>query len=75
MAGLDNGVLWILDGPPVWVGDGTFKPCVVCRVHIVGLKSQYDVAVPRGALPVHITCSKVWRAQSDMRRHRDETSP
>jgi hypothetical protein len=71
--GLDNGLLWILDGPPVWIGDGTHKPCVVCRLRIDGLKTQYDVAGPRGALPVHITCYRIWRAQSDMRR--DYTRP
>jgi hypothetical protein len=73
MNGLDNGLLWILDGPPVWVGDGTHKPCVVCRVRIDGQKTQYDVAGPRGALPVHITCYRIWRAQSEMRR--DNTRP
>lgn len=57
----------------VWIGDGTHKPCVVCRLRIDGLETQYDVAGPRGALPVHITCYRIWRAQSDMRR--DYTRP
>ena len=68
IVGLDNGLLWILDGEPVWVGNGTHKPCVVCRRRIYGQQTQYDVPGPRGALPTHITCYRVWRAQSDMRR-------
>jgi hypothetical protein len=66
--GLDSGLLWILNAPPVWVGDGTLKPCVVCRLRIDGKKSQCDVPGPRGALPAHIACHRIWRAQSDMRR-------
>jgi hypothetical protein len=66
--GLDNGLLWILNAPPVWIGDGTHKPCVVCRLPIRGQKIQCDVPGPRGALPAHIACYRVWRAQSDMRR-------
>jgi hypothetical protein len=50
IVGLDNGLLWILDGEPVWMGHGTHKPCVVCRLRIDGQQIQYDVPGPRGAL-------------------------
>jgi hypothetical protein len=73
IVGLDNGLLWILDGEPVWMGHGTHKPCVVCRLRIDGQQIQYDVPGPRGALPAHMTCYTVWRAQSNMRR--DNTYP
>lgn len=69
IVGLDNGRLWILDGEPVWMGHGTYKPCVVCRLRIDDQQIQYDVPGPRGALPAHMSCHTVWRAQSNMRRH------
>ena len=73
--GLANGTLWTLaaEAEPVWVGHGTLKPCVVCRVKINASEVQYDVPGPRGALPTHFTCYKVWRKQSDLRRRK--TSP
>ena len=66
--GLANGVLWIVKAEPVWTGDGTLKPCVVCRVKINAHEKQYDVPGPRGALPAHVRCYEIWRKQSDMRR-------
>jgi hypothetical protein len=68
--GLDSGLLWILEREPVWVGHGTHKPCIVCRLRIDGHEIQYDVPGPRGALPAHMACYTVWRAQSEMRRAR-----
>lgn len=73
IAGLANGRLWILEGGPVWSGPGTLKPCVVCRRRIGVHDKQYDVPGPRGALPAHVDCYRVWRVQSDKLR-RDTTS-
>jgi hypothetical protein len=42
-----NGLLWLLEGDPVWAGHGIFKPCVVCRLKIVKKEIQYDVVGPR----------------------------
>jgi hypothetical protein len=47
IAGLANGLLWLLEGDPVWAGHGIFKPCVVCRLKIVKKEIQYDVVGPR----------------------------
>ena len=69
IAGLANGLLWIVCADPVWWGYGAFKPCVVCRLRIDTYDIQYDVPGPRGALPAHVTCYRVWRAQSDMLRN------
>jgi hypothetical protein len=68
IAGLANGVLWIVEAGPVWIGHGTMKPCIVCRLRLDGREIQYDVPGPRGALPTHVNCYRVWRAQSDMLR-------
>jgi hypothetical protein len=68
--GLADGLLWIVEAGPVWIGRGTFKPCVVCRMKIDPNHIQYDVPGPRGALPAHVDCYRVWREESDMRRHR-----
>jgi hypothetical protein len=64
-AGLESGVLWILEASPVWAGHGLQKPCIVCRQRINRYEIQYDVPGPRGALPTHATCHSVWRAISD----------
>lgn len=70
IAGLANGVLWILEADPVWKGPGVNKPCIVCRRRITNREIQYDVPGPRGALPAHGECHIVWRAISDrMRRN------
>ena len=66
--GLASGVLWIVKAEPAWTGHGTLKPCVVCRVRINAHETQYDVPGPRGALPTHAKCYKIWRKQSDKRR-------
>ena len=68
IAGLGNGLLWVLEAGPIWSGHGTFKPCVVCRAKIANDDIQYDVSGPRGSLPVHVRCYRVWRAQSDESR-------
>jgi hypothetical protein len=65
MERMASGVLWIVKAEPVWMGRGTFKPCVVCRVRIHGHETQVDVPGPRGALPAHATCYEIWRKQSD----------
>jgi len=65
IAGLSNGLLWILEGDPVWAGHGILKPCVVCRLKIAKKEIQYDVVGPRGSLPVHLKCYWAWRAASD----------
>jgi hypothetical protein len=52
IAGLSNGLLWILEAEPVWAGHGILKPCVVCRLKIGKKEIQYDVVGPRGSLPV-----------------------
>lgn len=70
IAGLANGVLWILEADPVWKGPGVNKPCIVCRRRITNREIQYDLPGPRGALPAHGECHIVWRAISDrMRRN------
>jgi hypothetical protein len=72
--GLANGLLWTLDGGPIWMGYGTYKHCVVCHRQI-GLKEiRYDVPGPRGAAPAHGACYRVWREQSD-RRQRHSLAP
>jgi hypothetical protein len=68
IAGLGNGMLWVLETEPIWMGRGTLKPCVVCRAKIINDDIQYDVVGPRGSLPVHVKCYRVWRAQSDKLR-------
>ena len=55
IAGLGNGLLWILEAGP--------KPCVVCRAKIGNDDIQYDVAGPRGSLPVHVKCYELRRAR------------
>lgn len=65
VAGLANGLLWILEADPVWAGHGTLKPCVVCGVKIHNYEIQYDVVGPRGSLPVHVKCYRIWRGHSD----------
>ncbi len=65
VAGLANGLLWILEGDPVWAGYGTLQPCVVCRLKIADHDIQYDVVGPRGSLPVHVKCYRIWRGHSD----------
>jgi hypothetical protein len=72
IAGLANGLLWMLDAEPVWSGFGTLKPCVVCRLRIPAHDIQYDVPGPRGTLPAHVSCYRVWRAQSDSMRKAPE---
>jgi hypothetical protein len=66
--GFSSGVLWVVEAEPVWIGRGTFKPCVVCRVKIHAHETQCDVPGPRGALPAHLTCYEIWRKQSDKQR-------
>ena len=68
VAGLGNGLLWVLEDGPVWTGHGILKPCIVCRRKIANHEIQYDVVGPRGALSVHVKCYRVWRAQSDKLR-------
>ena len=68
IAGLESGLLWIVEAGPVWVGRGTRKPCIVCGLRLEDAEIQYDVPGPRGALPAHVICYRVWRAKSDMRR-------
>jgi len=70
IAGLANGLLWILEEGPAWMGRGTLKPCIVCGLRIKGSDIQYDVPGPRGALPTHVTCYGVWRVQSDKLRRK-----
>lgn len=67
-AGLDNGLLWILESGPIWFGRGTRKPCLVCKRRISAEEVQYDLPGPRGTGPAHVDCYRTWRAQSDMRR-------
>jgi hypothetical protein len=69
-AGLADGMLWILEAGPVWVGFGTHKPCVVCRLRIVAPQIQYDLAGPRGTCPAHAACYRKWRRHSDKLRKR-----
>lgn len=71
--GLANGRLWIVEPGPVWAGHGTLKPCVVCRMKIDSHEIQYDVPGPRGALPAHVSCYRIWWVQSDTGRK--ETQP
>jgi hypothetical protein len=59
-----NGLLWIIDADPVWSGYGMLKPCVVCRVKIADYEIQYDVVGPRGSVPVHVKCYRIWRGHS-----------
>ena len=68
IAGLASGLLWILHTDPVWSGFGTLKPCVVCRLRIDVADIQYDVPGPRGTLPAHVSCYRIWRMQSDTLR-------
>ena len=68
IAGLANGLLWILEADPVWAGHGTLKPCVVCGVKIHNYEIQYDVVGPRGSLPVHVKCYRSWRVRSNKLR-------
>ncbi len=68
IAGLANGLLWILEAGPVWAGYGTLKPCVVCRVKIADYEIQYDVVGPRGSSPVHVKCYRNWRVRSNKLR-------
>jgi hypothetical protein len=68
VAGLDSGLLWVLESGPVWSGHGTLKPCVVCRLKIADYEIQYDVVGPRGSLPVHVQCYRIWWAKSDKLR-------
>ena len=64
LTGLANGLLWIIDADPVWSGYGMLKPCVVCRVKIADYDIQYDVVGPRGSVPVHVKCYRIWRGHS-----------
>lgn len=64
IARLASGILWILEAEPVWKGPGLHKPCIVCGERIDGHEIQYDVPGPRGALPAHATCYRVWSAIS-----------
>jgi hypothetical protein len=73
LEGLADGRLWIIEAGPVWAGHGTFKPCVVCRLRIDADHIQYDVPGPRGELPTHVHCYRIWRAESD--RRRKDTQP
>ena len=73
IAGLDSGVLWILETDPVWKGPGVHKPCIVCWQRINKNEIQYDVPGPRGALPTHATCYSVWRNISYRRRNNPPT--
>jgi len=61
IAGLQSGLLWVLEAAPVWVGPGLYRQCIVCRQRITRYELQYDVPGPRGALPSHGTCHSVWR--------------
>ena len=70
IAGLDSGLLWLLESGPVWSGHGTLKPCVVCRVKITNDEIQHDVVGPRGSLPVHVRCYQIWRTRSNKLRRR-----
>jgi hypothetical protein len=65
IAELANGLLWILEADPVWAGHGTLQPCVVRRLKIHNYEIQYDVVGPRGSLPVHVKCYRIWRGHSD----------
>jgi len=65
IAGLNSGLLWVLESGPVWSGHGTLKPCVVW---IADDEIQYGVVGPRGSLPVHVKCYRVWRIKSDKLR-------
>ena len=71
-AGLDNGVLWVLEAGPIWFGRGTMKPCLVCKQRIRVEEVQYDLPGPRGTGPAHVDCYRTWRAQSDTRRKRKD---
>jgi hypothetical protein len=73
IAGLQNGLLWVAEAAPVWVGPGLNKPCIVCRRRITHYELQYDVPGPRGALPTHATCHSVWREISDGVRNNPRT--
>jgi hypothetical protein len=66
--GLADGRLWILEEAPVWVGRGTLKPCVVCRLRIGAADIQYDLPGSHGTVPAHATCYRIWRTESDARR-------
>jgi hypothetical protein len=68
IVGLNNGLLWLLDSGPIWVGRGTNKPCLVCKRRISAESVQYDVPGPRGSGPAHGDCYRTWRSQSDKRR-------
>jgi len=73
ITGLGSGLLWVLHADPVWSGFGTLKPCVVCRLRIGTADIQYDVPGPRGTLPAHVICYRIWRAQSDTLRDNTQT--
>jgi hypothetical protein len=68
IAGLDNGVLWILESGPIWFGRGTNKPSLVCKRRISAEELQYDLPGPRGSGPAHVACYRTWRAECDNRR-------
>jgi len=74
LAGLSNGLLWLVDAPPVWLGPGLNKQCIVCRQRITPYQLQYDVPGPRGALPCHANCHSVWRHISSRIRNGPSTA-
>ena len=68
LEGLAEGRLWIIEAAPVWMGLGNLSPCVVCGLRIGAGHYWYDVLGPRGTLPAHVDCYRVWQAESDRRR-------
>ena len=73
LAGLNNGLLWLLDSSPIWFGRGTNKPCLVCKRRITDAEVQYDLPPgPRGLGSVHADCYRTWRSQSDKRRKNNQ---
>ncbi len=69
LEGLADGRLWIIEAGPVWMGLlRTFRPCVVCGLSIGVGHLRYDVPGPRGTVPAHVDCYRIWQAESDRRR-------
>jgi hypothetical protein len=68
LEGFADGRLWITEATPVWMGLGSLEPCVVCGLTIGAGHYWYDVPGPRGTLPAHVDCYRVWQGESDRRR-------
>jgi hypothetical protein len=72
IAGLNNGLLWRVDSGPIWFGRGTSKPCLVRKRRIGDKEVQCDLPGPRGSGPAHVVCYRTWRAESDIRRKKNQ---